>query len=419
MKESIFALIDCNNFFVSCERVFQPNLESKAIVVLSSNDGCAIARSNEAKALGIKMGEPFFKFRHLYEQKLVAILSSNSQLYTDMSKRVMEAIQYFCPFMEIYSIDEAFLDLKKANITNYDDFAHMLKAKIMQWTGIPVSIGIANSKTLAKLASNIAKKKSGLYNLLDPNLLDKTLSNIPVEEIWGVGKKNSSKLRLKSIGSAKELSQADPIFIRKHFSVTLEKTSLELQGISCIKAKENEQNKSIIVSRSFGIDVFALEELEEALSNYASRACAKLRKQKLRTNSIEIFLNTNQFKRNESQYKNSHFLTLPYPTNDTSEIIHHAKQALNIIYQSGYYYHKIGICLFNLTTSNKQQIQIFNKHDYNKSDKLMSVIDKINQNMGNKAIFMAAEGIESSWKNLSQNKSLEYTTNWNELPKAK
>ena len=245
------------------------------------------------------------------------------------------------------------------------------------------------------------------------------MQEAPVENIWGVGKKNSSKLRLKSIGTAKDLSQANPEFIRKNFSVIMEKTSLELKGISCIKKKESEQNKSIIVSRSFGSDVFSLEELEEALSDYTARACAKLRKQNLRANAIEVFLNTNQFNSNNAQYKNSHFYTLPFPTNDTSEIIQHAKKALNIIYKFGYYYHKIGICISDFKDENKQQLQIFNKHDYNKSDKLMAVIDKINKNMGNNSIFIAAQGTENSWKNLSQNKSSEYTTNWNELPKAK
>jgi len=418
-KNSVYALIDCNNFFVSCERVFQPNLENKPVIVLSSNDGCAIARSNEAKALGIKMGEPFFKFRHLYEQKLISILSSNSQLYSDMSKRVMETIQYFCPFVEIYSIDEAFLDLNKLGITDYANFTHMLKSKILQWTGIPVSIGIASSKTLAKLASNIAKKNSGIFSLLEPTLLETTLYNTHVEDIWGIGNKISSKLRLKGIGNAKELSTAKPEFIRNNFSVTTEKTSLELQGISCIEFKTGDQNKSIIVSRSFGSDIFAIEHLEEALSIYASRACIKLRKQNLRTSSIEVFLNTNQFKRSNPQYKNSYQINLPYPTNNTSEIIKTAKEALNKIYKIGYYYHKIGIKICEFKDSTKQQIQIFNKPNYNKSDKIMSVIDKINKIIGNDSVFIAAQGTNHSWKNLSQNKSSEYTTKWNELAKVK
>jgi DNA polymerase V len=418
MKDSVFALIDCNNFFVSCERVFAPKLEKKAVVVLSSNDGCAIARSNEAKDLGIEMGAPFFKFRSSYQQGKIEILSSNFQLYADMSNRVMEAIRSSCSYMEIYSIDEAFLDLKRAGITNHIEFSREVKDKIKQWTGIPVSIGIAPSKTLAKLASNLAKKTSGVYSLLEEIQLQEVLKNTPIESIWGIGKQTSIKLRLLGIGTAKELNDVDLNFIRKNFSVSTEKIVHELRGTSCIDLKAAGHNKTIIASRSFAKDVMEIEKLEEALSNYVSSACVKLRKQLLRATALNISLSTNKFILSRPQYKNEQQLNFTYPTNNTTEIIQYAKIALRQIYQLGFHYHKVGVTLLGLESTAWQQIQIFNSNDYTKSDKLMSTIDKINKSMGRNSVFIAAQGTENTWKNLSQNKSPEYTTNWNELPKV-
>ena len=234
-NKPIFALVDCNNFFVSCERVFAPHLENKAVVVLSNNDGCAIARSNEAKALNIAMGEPFYKFKYLYEQKRLEVLSSNFQLYSNMSWRIMESLKTLCPLVEVYSVDEAFLGLQHLNITDYEEFGSNIKRKLRQWTGIPVSVGIASTKTLAKIANYLAKKSKGVYNLLDNSELDNILEQFPVENIWGIGKKLSISLKLLGIFNAKQLRDSDPQLIRKSFSIVVEKIVYELRGTSCLE----------------------------------------------------------------------------------------------------------------------------------------------------------------------------------------
>ena len=233
-NKSVFALVDCNNFFVSCERVFAPHLANKAVVVLSSNDGCAIARSNEAKSLGIKMGAPFYSFKSLYNQKKVKVFSSNFNLYRNMSWRVMESLRTFCPLVEVYSVDEAFLRLEQMNIADYTNFSNDIKQKIKQWTGIPVSVGIAPTKTLAKIATNLAKKEGGVYNLVNCLELDNILEQVPVEDIWGIGNKLAPRLRLIGIGNAKELRDSDPQFIKKRFSLAIERILYELRGTSCL-----------------------------------------------------------------------------------------------------------------------------------------------------------------------------------------
>lgn len=419
-KKPVFALVDCNNFFVSCERVFAPHLLNKAIVVLSNNDGCAIARSNEAKALNIPMGAPFYKFKHLYEQKKLEVLSSNFNLYSNMSWRIMESLKSLCPLVEVYSVDEAFLGLQQLNIDDYEDFGRDVKQKLRQWTGIPVSVGIAPTKTLAKIANHLAKKKTGVYNLFNNPDIDKILEQFQVEDIWGIGKRLAPRLRLLGIGSAKDLRDKDPLYMRKNFSILMEKIVHELRGASCLELTTlHEDKKSITSSKSFGRPVVTIEELEEALSNYISTACIKLRKQESRTNQICVFISTNSFSTKQSQYRNSLLCALPHPSNNTAEIIHYGKKALHQIFKSGFQYHKIGVILTNLQPTGTEQMQLFSKTDYSHSDKLMGAIDSINKNMGKNTVFLASQGTERSWQMVSQRKSPDFTTNWEELPIAK
>ena len=419
-NKSIFALVDCNNFFVSCERVFAPNLENKPVVVLSNNDGCAIARSDEAKALNIAMGEPFYKFEYLYQQRKLEVLSSNYKLYSNMSCRIMESLKLLCPFVEVYSVDEAFLGLQTLNIDDYMAFGHNIKQKLNQWVGVPVSVGIASSKTLAKIANHLAKKSKGVLNLLNNPKLDSILENFQVEDIWGIGRKLAPRLRLLGIGNARELRDSDPLFMRKKFSVVVERIIHELNEISCLELTTlHEDKKSITSSRSFGRPITAIEELEEALSNYISTACIKLRKQDSRTNEICVFLSTNTFRNKQPQYRNSLLYPLPRPSNNTAEIIHYAKRALHQMFKPGYQYHKLGIILTNFQLTKAEQIELFNKTDYSHSDKLMKVLDSINNNMGNNTVFQASQGSKRTWQMISEKKSPEFTTNWNELPIVK
>ena len=419
-NKTVFALVDCNNFFVSCERVFAPHLINKAVVVLSSNDGCAIARSNEAKLLGIKMGEPFYKFKHLYTQKKLEVLSSNFNLYRNMSWRVMESLRLFCPLVEVYSVDEAFLSLEQMCITDYVEFGNEIKQKTQQWTGIPVSVGIAPTKTLAKIATHLAKKSGGVYNLVGHLDLNEILEQLPVEEIWGIGKKLAPRLRLFGIGNAKELRDSDPLFIRKTFSIVVERIVHELRGTSCLDLTTlHDKKKSITYSRSFGKPVTILEELEEALSDYASNACIKLRKQCSRTQSICIFLGTNGFNTRSPQYQNSVVTTLPYPLSDTPRIVKYSRMALHQIYKSGYQYNKLGITLLDLQLEKIEQMQLFQKPDYSHSDILMKTLDSLNTKMGKNTVFIAAQGTKREWFTQSQKCSPQYTTNWNDLPLVK
>ena len=419
-NKPVFALVDCNNFFVSCERVFAPHLENKAVVVLSNNDGCAIARSNEAKALNIAMGEPFYRFKHLYEKKKLDVLSSNFHLYSNMSWRIMESLKALCPFVEVYSVDEAFLGLQALNIEDYEAFGQDIKQKLNQWVGIPVSVGIAPTKTLAKIANHISKKSKGVCILLNNPNLNTILEKFQVEDIWGIGRKLAPKLRLLGIGNARELRDSDPLSMRKKFSIVVERIIHELNGISCLELTTlHEDKQSITSSRSFGRPVTAIEELEEALSNYISSACIKLRKQNSRANEICVFLSTNIFSSKQSQYRNSLLCPLPHPSNNTGEIIHYAKKALHQIFKPTYQYHKLGVILTNLQSTKIQQMQLFNRPDYLQSDKLMRAIDSINKNMGKNTVFLASQGTERTWEMMSQKKSPEFTTNWADLPIVK
>ena len=442
----MYALVDCNNFYVSCERVFNPSLKSKPVVVLSNNDGCIIARSNEAKSLGIPMGAPMFKYKTLLKDNNVMVYSSNYTLYGDMSSRVMSCLKAFTPEVEVYSIDEAFLYLSVTN-DNLFNKAKKIREFIFQCTGIPVSIGLAKTKTLAKIANHIAKKhkKCGVYIMNNNhNELDTTLKEIKVEDIWGISKR--WKVRLNSIGifNGFQLKNSDPRLIKKCLSVVGEKIVRELNEISCIPIELTQPRKSIMVSRSFGSVVTDISELKEAISNHVVTAVKKLRSQRSLCGRICVFIQTNKFRVEELQYKNAYEISFSEPTQNTFKLLKASDQALKVIYRSKFKYQKAGVMLSQLINNNKSvdllerpQFNIQsdllssfmqdNKKEYKRA-KFADVVDQINNKLGKSIIIYGAQGIQkepvrfntagSNWQMKSYYRSPAYTTRWDELLKV-
>ncbi len=415
MRKSI-AIIDVNNFYVSCERVFNPKLENKPVVVLSNNDGCAISRSNEAKALGIKMGTPWFKLKEFAKQENVTALSSNYTLYLDMSHRVMALLSRFSPDQEIYSIDESFLDLTTFKSKDLIKYGQQIKTKIKQWTGLPVSIGISSTKTLSKLANHIAKKNASFkgvcnLNVMDEDTLDAWMSHIPVSDVWGVGRSLTPKLNQLGIMSALDLKHADPDYIRQQFSIVLEKTVRELNGTMCIELQDAEEpNKEIMVSRSFGRRVKDKQELIEAVTSYTSRAAERMRKQSSVATSLYIYIRTSPHD-DKKQYANGVNIPLFQPSDDTMVLTNTALLGLDYIYREGFDYQKAGITLCNLTSKYKVQGHLFNDTI---SHSRMKIMDTINQRWKGK-LKLGSEGVTKEWEMKANFKSRNYTTNWDQL----
>ena len=420
--KNIFALVDCNNFYVSCERVFNPFLVNQPIVVLSNNDGCIIARSDEVKALGIPMGAPFHHYQHTLLQKGVQIYSSNYQLYGDMSGRVMDSLKIFSPDVEVYSIDEAFVKFKYSNRRNYYEYSKTIKNSIFQWTGIPVSIGLAPTKTLAKIANSLAKKSkiNCIYDLSSPSTQIEVLENIQVESIWGISKRWGAKLRLIGIGNALQLRNASPHKIRKYLGVVLERIVYELRGVSCLDLDQIQSRKNIMVSRSFGSPINNLIDLEQAISLYAVRACEKMRSQSSRAQTVYTFLRTNSFSKKNKQYSAGTMSGFSNPCSDTGHILNLVKKNLSHIYKEGYLYHKGGVMLVDLVPDNIHQRNLFERYDYQRSDSRMIAVDKINKKFGPGTLFYAAAGLkkDGDWQSRTHHLSPRYTTKWGELPHA-
>ena len=410
------ALIDVNNFYVSCERVFNPKLENKPVVVLSNNDGCAISRSNEAKELGIKMGTPWFKFKEFAKQENVTALSSNYTLYLDMSHRVMTLLSKFSPDQEVYSVDESFLDLTSFKSKDLIKYGQQIKTKIKQWTGLPVSIGIGSTKTLSKLANHIAKKNPSFkgvcnLNVMDEDTLETWMSHFPVSDVWGVGRSLAPKLNQLGIISVLDLKHADPDYIRQQFSIVLEKTVRELNGVMCIELKDIEEpNKEIIVSRSFGRRVRDKQELIEAVTSYTSRAAERMRKQNSVATSLYIYIRTSPHN-DKKQYANGVNIPLFQPSDDTIVLTNAALLGLDYIYRDGFDYQKAGITLCNLTSKHKMQGNLFSDTI---SNSRMKIMDTINQRWKGK-LKLGSEGITKEWEMKAQFKSRNYTTNWDQL----
>lgn len=410
------AIIDVNNFYVSCERVFNPKLENKPVVVLSNNDGCAISRSNEAKALGIKMGTPWFKFKEFAKQENLTALSSNYTLYLDMSHRVMTLLSKFSPDQEVYSIDESFLDLTSFKSKDLIQYSQQIKTKIKQWTGLPVSIGIGSTKTLSKLANHIAKKNSSFkgvcnLNVMDQDTLETWMSHIPVNEVWGVGRSLALKLNQLGIISVLDLKLADPDYIRQQFSIVLEKTVRELNGLICMELKDiAEPNKEIMVSRSFGRRVKDKQELIEAVTAYTSRAAERMRKQESVATSLYIYIRTSPHD-DKKQYANGINIPLFQPTDDSMALTNAALLGLDYIYREGFDYQKAGVTLCNLTSKDKMQGNLFKDTI---AHSRMKIMDTINQRWKGK-LKLGSEGVTKEWEMKAQFKSRNYTTDWDQL----
>ncbi len=422
-QQRAIALVDCNNFYASCERLFQPQLSNRPIVVLSNNDGCIVARSNEAKALGIGMGTPLFKVKDEIKKYRIAVFSSNYTLYGDLSKRVMDTLKTFTPNVEVYSIDESFLDLAGFEHHNLQQYGEVMRKTVMQWTGIPVSIGIGSTKTLAKTANHLSKKSpthNGVLNLNAVHDLTAVLESVAIQDVWGIGRRWSDRLHQMGIHTARQLRDADTNDLKKRFNVILARTSQELRGIPCIELEEEQPDRQqIISSRSFGERIEQIHPLQQALSHFVSRAAAKLRKQHLQARHISVFIQTSPHSKDpvtDPYYKNSQSTRLSTPSDNTGELIQHALQLLEQIYQPGHRYLRAGIMLSDLTPYAQRQGDLFapvvQKSDNNP---LMQALDNINQKMGVGTLRYASEGFGGHWQMRQSRKSPRYTTRWDEL----
>ena len=424
MKQ-VCALVDCNNFYVSCERVFNPRLEKKPVVVLSNNDGCIIARSNEVKALGIAMGAPFFKSKHLIQKHQINVFSSNYALYGDMSQRVMNTLYHFTPLLEVYSIDEAFLSLNKPNSFSHREDAQLIRMTVKRSTGIPVSIGIASTKVLAKVANKYAKSEEayqGVFDLTDYPHLDALLRSTPVDDLWGIGRNYAQLLIKQGIVNAYQLKNADDRWIRDNLTVAGLRIVWELRGRPCIPLEDAPSpKKGICTSRSFGSPVKSFEDLMEAVSSYVSRAAEKLRQQKSLASIVLLYLITGSAK---SRPPSMHEATrrLPVPTAYTPHLIHYAKQCLLTVYQDGYQYHKLGVFLTGIVPDHQVQLNLFSEMGSHLTRKkaLMTTMDTINRKWGSTAIFYAASGVQQKgWRMRQAMKSKSFTTRWSDIPLVK
>ncbi|MBN1150045.1 Y-family DNA polymerase [candidate division WOR-3 bacterium] len=411
------ALVDCNNFYVSCERVFAPSLKGVPVVVLSNNDGCVVSRSEEAKALGIKMGVPVFKIKNFIEQNSVKVFSSNYELYQDMSIRVMQTLRQFSSDVEVYSIDEAFVLLEGFEEKRLLDLGLKIKKTVLKWTGIPVSVGIAETKTLSKIATKEAKKNgSGAVDIYKFEKIDKILQNLGTEDVWGIGAKQSLKLASKGVFTALDLKNADREWILKNLTVVGLKTLLELNGEPCIDIENMPSDKKgMACSRSFGRTVEKIEELKNALSQYVTLAAVKLRSQNAVPLSMTVYITTDRFNEDEEQYANWSDVRIKNPTNYTPSLIKHSHKALENIFRSGYKYKKAGVVFTGIIKKDEISKSIFEEEDQSKN-KIIKTIDEINRKMGRETVGFASSGFDNSWKMKRKKLSKRYTTNWNELP---
>lgn len=419
------ALIDVNNFYVSCERVFNPKLRSKPVVVLSNNDGCAVARSNEVKALGVSMGAPWFKMKDLAKQHGIIALSSNYGLYADMSNRVMSILRQFSPDQEVYSIDESFLGLTTFKYQNHIKYGQTMRKRILLWTGLPVCVGIGSTKTLAKLANHCAKKQphfNGVcdFNAFTTDALNNLLSKIDVGEVWGVGRKLAPRLEALGIKSVLDLKQANADRLRRQFSMVMQKTIHELNGIVCIELEDiAPPKKQILSSRSFGAPVRDFNSLAESITLYMSRAAEKLRRQQDFAGSVYVYIRTSPFKPDDPFYSNGMTIPLPSPTDDTRQLVSVVLWALKQLYKPNYNYAKAGVMLSDLVPAEGVQTDLFSPMQQTlKSNKLMMTMDSINRKIGKDAIKLASEGFKRPWKMKQENKSPSFTTKWSDTIKA-
>ncbi len=418
----MFALADCNNFFVSCERVFRPDLHGKPVIVLSSNDGCAIARSNEAKALGIKMGDPFFKIRDIVSKHNVAVFSGNMALYGDMSQRVKWVLKEYAPAIEVYSIDEAFLDLRGITNIDFDAYAKEISAKCWKFTSIPLSVGIAPTKTLAKIASKLCKqypKLRGGCFMHRPQDIKKVLCKYPIEDVWGIGRRSAPKLKARGIYTAYEFTQLPEKLVQSMLGVIGVRTWKELNGISCIEFEGNfDANQSICVSRSFSSEICDVKELQEQVANFAASMAEKLRKQDSVASEMIVFAYTNRFKEYAPQTYANNLVTFATPTSDHRTIIAEAVYSISKLFVKGYGYKKAGVIATKIFAEEFITHSLFeDAQALEREHKITNALDAINATYGKDAIKLAIQG-SGKIKTSSEKQSPHYTTKWSDIPKV-
>jgi len=413
------ALIDCNSFYVSCEKLFNPSIIKKPVVVLSNNDGCVISRSSEAKILGIKMGEPYFKIKKIVKKNNVKVFSSNYSLYRDISKRIMKTLKQFSPQIEIYSIDEAFLNLSSIKDENLLEYGNKIKNIILKWTGIPTSIGIATTKTLSKIANYTAKKeKSGVISLINSEKIDKILSEVKINDVWGVGHQLTKFYIKNGINTAYQLKNISNSWIKKNTNVFGSRTAMELKGISCISLEiHQEKRKNCCVSRSFGTKVIKPEELEESITIHCLNAAEKIRIDNQIAKKITVFIRTSPFQKNKKYYANTKDIDLPIGTNDSIELVKQSLNALKYIYKKGYRYQKTGIILSGLKDANIYKKNLLSTIcSEEKRKKLMKAIDHTNIKYGRHTLSIAQAGLKKRWNIKRQHSSKIDTACFELLP---
>ncbi len=415
----MYALVDCNNFYASCERVFNPRLNGKPIVVLSNNDGCVVARSNEAKALGIGMGVPAFEIESIIQKHGVVVFSSNYTLYADMSHRVMSILKDACPRVEVYSIDEAFCRISPKQPGGAEVFARALRERVVRWTGIPISIGIGPTKVLAKAGNKAAKKGSGVMDLADETNRQAILQGMEVGDVWGIGPAYAQKLVRRDVRTAADLRDLDTRWARRHLTIVGEKIVRELRGDACFTLEDTPvPKKALIKSRSFGRPVTTFEAMREAVVSYASRAAEKLRGQGSAAAVLSVYITTNRFKPEEKQYARTGTVRMPWHTDDTQELVGQALHVLRRIYRSGYRYKKAGVMLDDLQPLRLAPEGLFDCRDRMRSRRLMLTLDRVNREFGRSTLRLAAEGVSQPWQMRRSRRSPRYTTRWSELVEA-
>lgn len=418
----MFALIDCNNFYASCERVFNPRLNNKPVVVLSNNDGCVIARSNEAKALGIPMGAPAFEFEKDFEQKGIHVFSSNYALYGDMSSRVMNLLAEFSPDIEIYSIDEAFLKFQGFEYFNFQDIGNAMRSRVTKGTGIPISIGFAPTKALAKVANKIAKKFSertnSVYCMDTEDKRIKALKWLPIEDVWGIGRQHANRLKALKVTNAYQFTLLSDDWVRKNMSVVGLRLKQDLEGKPTLDLEDVPTKKMIATTRSFEGMLTEHKQIEERVSTFAIKCAEKLRRQKSHCNLITVFVVTNRFRADLPQYSRSIVIKTEYPTNSSIDIIKYTQTGLKQLFREGYHYKKAGVIVTGLTPENQKQMTLFTTENP-KHSPIMSIVDRLNRAYGNNKIKFGSQSLGRQWKMKQERLSPRYSTNIKEIIQVK
>lgn len=418
----MYALVDCNNFYASCERVFRPYLIGKPIVVLSNNDGCVIARSNEAKALGIPMGANAFEYEKMFKEQQVEVFSSNYPLYGDMSRRVMNILSTFCPDMEIYSIDEAFLKFENFFQIDYNEYGREMRRAVTRGTGIPISIGIAPTKSLAKIANKIAKKFSErtqhVYVIDSEEARIKALQWTKVEDVWGIGRRYARKLQAIGVNTAYDFTQLPEDYVQKTMSIVGLRLQKDLRGIPTLDLEEIAPKKCIATTRSFDKNITDYEYIAERVSTFAVSCAEKLRRQNTECNSLMVFIHTNGHRKDLPQYSRNIVVKLPFATNSAIELSKYAKIGLSRIFKSGYAYKKAGVIVMDFTPKDVYQETLF-VHKNPKHDSLMKTLDAINKSAGRDIVKLASQDIKKTWKMRQERLSKRYTTRFDEILEIK